>query len=90
MSSTGYAPAGAIVVNGSTLINGRGGSVVDVVIDGMTIVEVDADCPACEPEFAPQPTVNVVKQAIAQPVQNFRRPTDAGVPVVLAMGAIVA
>ncbi len=78
MSITGYAPSGAIVVNGSTLINGRGGSVVEVVVDGVKIVDVGDDCATSGAEFVPHPTVNEAKLTIAQTVQSIRCPTFVG------------
>ncbi len=83
MSITGYAPGGAIVENGSTLINGSGGSVVDVVVDGMTIVEVGGDCPTSGAELVPHPTVNEAKLTIAQTLQSIRCPRDTGASVAI-------
>jgi hypothetical protein len=81
MSITGYAPAGAIVVNGSTLINGRGGSVVEVVVDGMTIVDVGGDCATSGAEFVPHPTVNEAKLTNAPTLASIRRPEAVGASV---------
>lgn len=66
------------MVNGSTLINGRGGSVVEVVADGMTIVEVGGDCATIGAEFVPHPTVNEAKLTIAETVQSIRCPAVVG------------
>ena len=68
------------MVNGSTLINGRGGSVVEVVVDGVTIVDVGGDGATSGAEFVPHPTVNEAKLTIAQTVESIRCPAVVGAP----------